>query len=224
MIINILTILDINIWDFLCQQIAEGRYICLYGGEDLDWIRNFTQAANVVARDAEIQLGMVYVGKSNPRERVRRNTQIIAEEKLSYCWEDLTSVWYFWVRLESMWYSKIQLEKKPETDIIMHEIITILSHDGSDGGWALWSKGSGDILRAKGSQFLSCMQEFPKWQDHAREDFMAALREHLAKLHTPHHCNRLVLPSAAGTIPEKVVCAECGRPMEKFIMYRCCDE
>ncbi|KAL5793288.1 hypothetical protein ACOSP7_001882 [Xanthoceras sorbifolium] len=203
----------------------EGRYICLYGGEDIEWIRRFTKTANTVAQAAGISLGMVYVGKSNPKERVRRNIATITVEKLSHCWQDLTSIWYFWVRLESMWHSKNQLGRTVENDHIMHEIMTMLSFDGSDGGWAVFARGSAELTRAKGGLFLTCLQEYDLWKEDARQKgFVPALQDHLKQLHTPHHCNRFVLPGTAGNIPEKVVCSECGRSMQRYIMYQCCDE
>lgn len=113
-------------------QMNEGKYVCLYGGDDVDWIRKFTTAARNVAKAAGITLEMAYVGKSNAKERVRKTIAVIAQEKLSYCWEVPTLFWYFWTRLESMLYSKLQHGKTIENDQIMQEVMTILSYDGSD--------------------------------------------------------------------------------------------
>ncbi|CAM8976588.1 unnamed protein product [Rhodiola kirilowii] len=209
----------------ILEWIAEDRYICLYGGEDMDWIRKFTTAANAVAQAAGIPLGMVYVGKSNPKERVRRNIAAIRAENLSHYWPELSSIWYFWIRIESMWYSKMQLGKTIENDPMMQEIMTLMSYDGSEGGWAIFTKGSGEILRGKGSQYLTCLTEFNSWRDEAvTNGFMPALKDHLLKLHSPQHCNRLVLPGTNRNIPDRIVCSDCGRIMERFIMYKCCDE
>ncbi|CAK9180442.1 unnamed protein product [Ilex paraguariensis] len=207
--------------------ISQRTLICLYGGEDLDWIRNFTKAARDVAQAAGITLGMVYVGKSNPRDRVRRNILSISESKIGNSW-DLNQIWYFWVRLESMLQSKMQLGKAPETDPVMKEIMAMLSFDSSEIGWALMSIGSADLAKAKGSIFLTGLMQFDRWRENVQTQgsFMAPLRDHLNFLikEAPHHCNRLLLPSTAGKIPEKVVCSECGRPMDRYIMYKCCDE
>ncbi|KAL9672815.1 hypothetical protein QQ045_029068 [Rhodiola kirilowii] len=209
----------------ILEWIAEDRYICVYGGEDMDWIRKFTTAANAVAQAAGIPLGMVYVGKSNPKERVRRNIAAIRAENLSHYWPELSSIWYFWIRIESMWYSKMQLGKTIENDPMMQEIMTLMSYDGSEGGWAIFTKGSGEILRGKGSQYLTCLTEFNSWRDEAvTNGFMPALKDHLLKLHSPQHCNRLVLPGTNRNIPDRIVCSDCGRIMERFIMYKCCDE
>ncbi|KAK3183692.1 hypothetical protein Dsin_030978 [Dipteronia sinensis] len=205
---------------------SEGRYICLYGGEDIEWIRKFTTTANAVAQAAGISLGMVYVGKSNPKERVRRNCETITAEKLSHCWQDVTSIWYFWVRIASMWHSKNQLGKTVENDHVMSEIMTMLSFDGSEGGWAVLARGNSELVRAKGGVFLTCLQDYEQhWKEPARKKgVIPAVQDHLKQLHTPHHCNRFVLPGTAGSIPENVVCSECGKSMQRYVMYQCCDE
>ncbi|XP_038693169.1 protein SIEVE ELEMENT OCCLUSION B-like [Tripterygium wilfordii] len=203
--------------------IAENKYICLYGGEDIEWIRKFTRNAQAVAREAQISLEMLYVGKSNPREKVRKNNAIIQAEKLSHVLQDITLVWFFWVRIESMWHSKVQHGKSVENDQIMQEIMTMLSFDGSEQGWAVISRGSAEMARAKGETISEALVDYEKWKN-PEKGFVNALNDHLHDVHTDHHCNRLILPGVTGGIPERVVCAECGRPMEKFIMYRCCTD
>lgn len=197
----------------------------MYGGEDIDWIRTFTSTAKQVARSLGIDLELVYVGKSNAKERMRKITNIINQEQLSHYWPEITSIWYFWTRLECMLYSKMQHGKNVETDIIMQEVMTVLSFDGSDQGWATMWFGSTEMARAKGDMILQCLQMFHEWDENARmKGFVPALRDHLQQLHTPHHCNRLILPGVEGGIPERVMCAECGKAMEKYFMYRCCTE
>ncbi|PKI66640.1 hypothetical protein CRG98_012982 [Punica granatum] len=203
------------------------KYICLYGGDDIEWIRKFTTAARDAAKACGVTLEMAYVGKNNAKERVRKTALTIAQEKLSHSWVDQpTLFWYFWTRLESMLYSKLHHGKSIENDQIMHEVMTILSYDSSDNGWALFCQGQmPEIARAKGDSALESVRGHEKWKENAERDgLVPALKEHLQSIHTPLHCSRLILPGIAAGIPERVVCAECGRPMEKFIMYRCCIE
>lgn len=209
----------------IIDWIPQGKYICLYGGENIDWIKRFTHTAKEVAMAAQIDLELVYVGKKNAKERVRKITAIISKEGLSHFLPDLTSMWYFWTRLESMLYSKMQHGRNVENDLIMPEVMTMLSFDGSDQGWATMWFGSTEMARAKGDMISESLEKFQEWEENARmKGFVPALREHLLQLQTPHHCNRLILPGVEGGIPERVVCAECGKPMEKYFMYRCCTE
>lgn len=195
----------------------------MYGGEDIDWIRRFTSTAKAVAQAAQIDLKMVYVGKHNSKDRTSRNITTITTEQLSQAWTDLTFIWYFWTRLESMFYSKMQHGKTIENDRIAQEVLTMLTFDSSDPGWALFCIGSDDIAKAKGDTLLTSLNEFPQWEEEAKaKGFVPALQDHLEHLHTPLHCNRLILPGTDGGVPEMVICAECGQPMEKYFMYRCC--
>ncbi|KAH0669164.1 hypothetical protein KY285_023323 [Solanum tuberosum] len=206
--------------------ISEGKCICLYGGEDIEWIRSFTSATRAVANAARVPLEMLYVGKKNPKERVRKNSSIIQIENLSHVVQDQTLIWFFWERLESMWHSRTQQDIPGETDPILQEIVTILSYDGSDLGWAVFSRGLAEMTRGKGDLIVQVMKGFDRWREEVSDitTFVPALDRQLRDLHSPHHCTRLILPSTTGHIPERVVCAECSRPMEKFIMYRCCIE
>lgn len=124
-----------------------------------------------------------------------------------------------------MWHSKVQHGKSVENDPIMQEIMTMLSFDGSEQGWAVISRGSAEMAKAKGDTILTTMTQFDRWRDQVEpKGFIPALNDYLHELHTPHHCNRLILPGTTGSIQERVVCAECGQAMEKFIMYRCCTD
>ncbi|XP_022926283.1 protein SIEVE ELEMENT OCCLUSION B-like [Cucurbita moschata] len=213
--------IDLSILDWA----AEGRYICLFGGEDMEWIKEFTMKTKQVAEEAKVDLQMAYVGKNNAKERVRKITIMIGENKLSHYWPDSTLIWFFWARLESMMYSKLNHGRTVENDQIMQEIMTLLSFDGSDKGWAIFFGRGGEMTRAKGETALGCILAYEEWKTEVEEKgFLTALAEYLQQLRTPHHCNRLILPGLAGNIPENVVCAECGRAMEKYLMYRCCVE
>lgn len=210
--------------NFWLHQIAAGKIICLYGGDDIEWIQRFTTIAKKVAESAGISLEMVYVGKSNPKELVYTNIKTIIEDKLSHHLKGLTSIWYFWVRIESMLYSKMRLGQTVEKDPTMQEILKMLSFDNSHEGWALLSKGSEEITKAKGDSFLTCLRQYNQWEVHVqKKGFLQALKDHLLQIHPPHHCNQFELLVAAGMIPETLVCSECGRKMEKFFVYRCCD-
>ncbi|KAF5459974.1 hypothetical protein F2P56_019878 [Juglans regia] len=211
----------------------ENTFICLYGGDDIEWIRKFTTEAKAVAKNAKITLELFYVGKNNvARERMRKITEIIAKEELSDCWTgtELKYMWYFWVRLESMLYSKMQSKKTAENDALMKELMTVHSFNGGEQGWAVVCRSLTDeMARGNGEIVLKSLQEFEKWKEEAANNqFVLALRDHMEKLHTPEHCTRLILPgtTSTGGIPpdQKVVCAVCYRPMERYLLYRCCTD
>lgn len=192
----------------------------------MEWIRAFTTTAKTVASALKVDLELVYVGINNaPKKRLERITNNIEAEKLSQYWPDHTSTWFFWSRLESMRFSKTRHGMSPETDQIMREVQTILSYDSSDQGWIIFWKGPTERARANGKLALSTLQEFNDWQQQAIDQgFVPALDDELRRRHKPQHCISLVLPVTGFDIPEKVTCADCGREMERFVMFRCCED
>ncbi|XP_062110489.1 protein SIEVE ELEMENT OCCLUSION B-like [Humulus lupulus] len=211
---------NVSIW------IQEQKHVCLYGGEDIDWIRKFTRIAKDVARESGIQLELLYVGKSKPHEKATRNIiELILKENLSRTL-DWNLIWYFWLRLESMWHSKGQLTtaETVKHDRVMQGIIAMLSYGSSSQGWAVISKGFEGMVKGNGEHMFRGLTEHGLWKTReAVIGFVPALDEYLQKLHVdaPHHCTSLILP-ATGAMPETVACSECGRLMERYTMFRCC--
>ncbi|KAL6325596.1 hypothetical protein AAG906_023441 [Vitis piasezkii] len=209
----------------ILNWIKEGKYIYLYGGTDMEWIRKFTTTARAVASTARIPLEMVYVGKSKKREQVRKCTTAITLEKLSYCWPDLAMVWFFWIRLESMMFSKIQLGSTVDVDPMLREIKKLLSYD-KEGGWAVLSKGSFVFVNGHSSTVLPTFTEYNAWKDDVPpKGFDRACMDFHNKLHGESQpCCRFEFPSEFGRIPENIKCPECLRIMEKYITFGCCHD
>ncbi|CAK7328182.1 unnamed protein product [Dovyalis caffra] len=209
----------------ILNWIKEGKYIFMYGGDDVEWVRKFTNTARAVALAARIPLEMVYVGKSSKREQVRRVIATITVEKLSYTWQDLTMIWFFWTRLESMLFSKIQLGKIDEHDPMMQEIKKLLSYD-REGGWAVLSKGTEVVVNGHGTTVLPTLLEYDLWKENVPvKGFDLAFQEHHGKLHgIAHPCCRFDFPMTAGRIPETMKCPECHRTMERFSTFLCCHD
>lgn len=205
--------------------IREGKYIFLYGGDDIEWIRRFTSTARNMAQAARIPLEMVYVGKSaGKRDKVRQMINIIDTEKLSHTWQDLM-IWFFWTRLESMLFSKIQLGRLDDHDPMMQEIKKLLSY-AKNGGWAVLSRGSEVFVNGHGTTVVPAMSEYDTWEEHVpTKGFEGSLRDHHNMLHgASHPCCRFEFPSGAGRIPEHVKCPECLRQMDKYTTFICCHD
>ncbi|KAJ0905721.1 putative sieve element occlusion [Helianthus annuus] len=209
----------------ILNWVSEGKYIFLYGGDDIEWIRKFTNNARAMATAASIPLEMAYVGKSKKRENVRRAIATINVEKLSYCWQDTSLIWYFWTRLESMLFSKIQLKRADDQDTIMLQIKKLLSYD-KDGSWALLCRGSQILTNGHGSTMLQTPIDFDLWKEHIpSRGFDLSFKDYHDKLHVAaNNCCRFEFPIAAGRIPEGMRCPECHRVMEKYIAFLCCHD
>ncbi|KVI06803.1 hypothetical protein Ccrd_014842 [Cynara cardunculus var. scolymus] len=205
--------------------IRDDKYIFLFGGDDIEWIRKFTTTARAMATAARIPLEMVYVGKSKKKESVRRAISTITLEKLSYCWQETTLMWFFWRRLGSMLYSKIQLKKADDQDPMMQQIKKLLSYD-KEGSWALLSKGSKFLTNGHGSTMMQTPADFDVWKEHIpSKGFDLSFTDYHDKLHVEaNNCCRFEFPIAAGRIPNSMRCPECHQLMEKYIAFLCCHD
>ncbi|MBA0552954.1 hypothetical protein Golob_023726 [Gossypium lobatum] len=201
--------------------VSQQKVVCFYGSEETEWIESFTTATKGVAKALDIGIEMVYVGQKNAKEEHKKITGLIKEKELSHTWED-DKVWFFWNQLESMLYWKTQHGKTIENDVIKQEVMKMLGYDSSKNGWAVFYTGSGELVKANGEKVLSTMHSFEEWEKLANQiGFIPALREKLERVIPHHYCARLILPGNGGRIPERVQCAECGRPMELNFLYRC---
>ncbi|KAK1440911.1 hypothetical protein QVD17_06744 [Tagetes erecta] len=207
------------------SHVREARYIFLYGGDDNEWIRKFTSNARAIARAAGIPLEMCYVGKSKQRENVRRATATINVEKLSYCCQDISMVWFFWTRIESMLFSKIHLKHTDDQDLVMLQIKKLLSYD-KDGSWGLLCHGSQILTNGHGSTMLQTVIDFDIWKEHIPSSgFAFSFKNYHDKLHgATNNCSRFEFPIVAGSIPKGMRCPECHRSMEKHIAFICCHD
>ncbi|ERN10511.1 hypothetical protein AMTR_s00166p00027900 [Amborella trichopoda] len=123
-----------------------------------------------------------------------------------------------------MWHSKRHHGSTIENDPIVQEIMSMLSFDGNGDGWALMSTGSTDMVKTPGKKLMECLSHFDTWRANVTgvDAFVPALRDALLQHHKAEHCTHLVLPDTTGPVQEKVVCTECGKQMEKYVLYRCC--
>ncbi|XVF16297.1 hypothetical protein REPUB_Repub10bG0019100 [Reevesia pubescens] len=208
----------------ILNWIKEGKYIFLYGGDDIEWVRRFAASARSVASASRIPLEMVYVGKSTKRELVKKVTGIINVEKLSYAWQDMAMVWFFWTRLESMLFSKIQLGRADDQDPMMQQIKKLLSYD-REGGWAVLSQGSNIVVNGHSTTVLPALGGYDEWKVNvAEKGFDLAFKEYHDKLHdVAHPCCRFEFPITT-RIPENMRCPECRRLMEKYTTFLCCHD
>lgn len=130
----------------------EDRLVCLYGGEDEAWIREFTNSAKAVASNPKIKLGMAYVGKKNAKKRAGAISSIITKDDSSHVLINTNAMWSFWARLQSIFYSKLP-GMSLEDDNIMRKAMALHNFDGSEQGWAIfWGGKTQEIAGDKGKE------------------------------------------------------------------------
>lgn len=202
----------------LCQ-VEEGRNICIYGSENLEWIREFSAKTKDI-KDAGVLLEMIYVGMNNPNEHVKDLLTTINIEIHSTLLS-FTKVQLFWLRLESMRRSKFRLGHTASTDHILAEVLPLL-YNNDDNGWAVFGNGSSaDMVRVQGAEIIKCLNLFRQWGENvAQLEFIGALRTVLEPPLLGGPCNHTqVIPYSEGLIEGSIVCQKCKRLMKKFTIY-----
>ncbi|PSS26915.1 Protein SIEVE ELEMENT OCCLUSION C like [Actinidia chinensis var. chinensis] len=202
----------------VAKWVEEDQNLCIYGSDDLDWIREFIAKMREIVSSG-LQFKMVYVGKKNPSENIRR---VIGEEKMTGSLT-LTKINFFWLRLESMRRSKLRLGHTDDKDPILKQLSGLLDTDESEKGWVIMGRGcSTDIVKLQGREVIERLELFPVWGEKVTIwGLVGAIRTAIepALLAEPcHHSN--VVPFVEG-LKDTLFCEKCKRPMEKFVVYKC---
>ncbi|TKY47700.1 SIEVE ELEMENT OCCLUSION C protein [Spatholobus suberectus] len=212
---------DIN--PLLAYWVEQGKNICLYGSENLDWVQQFNDETTELKR-AGLQLETIYVGLSHLGERVKQIMARSGETSLSDPLS-LTNVQFFWLRLESMRRSKLRLGKTPSSDHVLAELSALLDMDDREEGWAvIGSRGSTEVIRHQGMQVVEFLRNYSEWKENITEfGLLGAPRNFLEPDSVAGSCTHsYFVPSrenerlSQGTL----ICQACKRPMKKFVVYQ----
>lgn len=203
-------------------QVEEGRSLCIYGSDDLDWIREFNSRMKEI-KAAGLHLEVVYIGRKNPRESVRNNMSIVDKVNF-YDPLDFTKINFFWLRLESMKRSILRVGGTIDTNSILKVVMWLLEMDENYKDWVLIGKENlEDVIKLQGVLVMEFFDLFPVWGENVGklglvDAIKTALEPHLLGAPCDHST---VVPYAEGLVEESVVCPKCKRLIEKFVMYKC---
>ncbi|WOL12796.1 protein SIEVE ELEMENT OCCLUSION C-like [Canna indica] len=210
-----------NIDPLLSYWMEEGKTVCLYGSNDLEWIRELTRRMKDITEDG-ILPELIFVG-SNMHEQTRKTLARVMEEKLSRYMSHV-NISIFWLRLESMRSSRLRLGYTIESDFITQEINSLLTFDARSRGWLIVSEGtSTEILKLLGNEVLESLSLVQSWGQRVRKlGILGALSKSLATPLTTEPCDySIATPYTESLNGGVVICKKCKSRMEKHIMYLC---
>ncbi|KAI3452654.1 hypothetical protein Pfo_009318 [Paulownia fortunei] len=204
----------------LTEWVEEGKNLCIYASENLDWIREFNATMKKI-KSAGIQLEVVYVGCKNPGENVKTIIDTIDQEKLC---TSLTfnKVHLFWFRLERIKRSIGQQGYTTISDKIATKVAELLEFNSNEG-WAVIGRGSStEVINLDPEKLKECLYLFPFWRKNvAAVGLVGAIRSALEPPFAGGTCHHdELLPYEEGLIEKTLICASCKRPMEKFVLYK----
>uniref|UniRef100_A0A7N0ZR50 Sieve element occlusion C-terminal domain-containing protein n=1 Tax=Kalanchoe fedtschenkoi TaxID=63787 RepID=A0A7N0ZR50_KALFE len=194
----------------------DGKWVILYGGNDVEWSRKFTTQVRKVLSDACILMEMIYV---------RENREFDPQSYSLY----LRKVRYFWTRLESILISRYQSfnARDSGTDPILGEVKKLLSYKSAETWACLRTPSSDSMVHGLGDVMLQGFIKFEMWErDVQTKEFVKEFQNHIEQLTRESSsglaCRRIILHTDVRDAVESLKCPSCDHSMEKKIRYGCC--
>ncbi|KAL2898708.1 Protein SIEVE ELEMENT OCCLUSION B [Bienertia sinuspersici] len=211
--------IDSKIFDW----IRDDKYIFVYGGESIEWIRKFRMIVRKVTHKVLLPMEMVYVAKSHIEEPLQQLCECILREELGHCLKDPLMTWYFWRRLEIM---NDSMTYHMKFNVVFQEIQRLHNFNKSNTCWAILAKGSRILVNGHGQVVLSTLEDYPIWKDKALEQgFGVGFQSHYRKLYRKKFpCERVEFLTANLKLPETseiMLCPCCRRQMQHCITLCC---
>uniref|UniRef100_A0A7N0ZXE5 Uncharacterized protein n=1 Tax=Kalanchoe fedtschenkoi TaxID=63787 RepID=A0A7N0ZXE5_KALFE len=207
------------VFDFdpnLSRMLEDGKWVILYGGNNVEWSRKFTTQVRKVLSDACILAEMIYIGEN------------IELDPHSYSL-DLRRVCYFWTRLESILISRYQSFSAGDsgTDPILGEVKKLLSYKSAETWACLRTPSSDSMVHGLGDIMLQGFMKFEmRERDVQTKEFAKEFQNHIEQLtrrsSSGQVCRRIVLHTNNRDAVESLKCPSCDHSMEKKISYGCC--
>ncbi|CAH8257408.1 unnamed protein product [Arabidopsis lyrata] len=194
--------------------VKEGREICIFGSENLDWVDEFVSLARKI-QNLGFQLELIYL--SNQR---RRDERAKAMEESSILFSP-TLQQLFWLRLESIERSKLKRIgiESSKSDRVLEEVTKLLDFDyGKHKGWGVIGKGS-TAETVDGERMTERMRKIVRWGEYARGlGFTEAIE--IAAEKPCELSQTVVVPFEEALTRRVVTCEKCKWPMKRFVAYQ----
>ncbi|KAL8550588.1 hypothetical protein ACS0TY_009133 [Phlomoides rotata] len=201
----------------MSQYGKEGRNLCIYGSDNIDWIKEFNQTIKKMKTIAGVQLEVVYVGIKNLDENVKNILNTIDQENTTISLT-FNNIHLFWIRLEAIKRSISRHLDTPNGDEIAGRVSELLEMKG--GGWAVIGGGSSNgAIKFDQEKLRECMGRFSINKNVAEMGLVAAINEACASGGKCMHDEEI--PYEEGLIEKMMICGSCRRPIKKFVLYKC---
>jgi hypothetical protein len=189
----------------------EGREICIFGSENLDWIDEFVSLARKI-QNLGFQLELIYLSNQRRDERAMEESSILFSPTLQQL---------FWLRLESIERSKLKriVIEPSKPDRVFEEVRNLLDFDyGKHRGWGIIGNGS-TAETVDGEKMTERMRKIVRWGEYAKglgftEAIEIAAEKPCELSHTA------VVPFEEALTMKVVTCEKCKWPMKRFVAYQ----
>ncbi|CAM8957988.1 unnamed protein product [Rhodiola kirilowii] len=213
----------------ISSMLKASKWIVLYGGIDVEWIRKFITCIREISVDSGTSFEMIYVGKNAASENIREVISSMCVDMPQIYSPDSKKIGYFWTRLESLLISRYQSvsEIQHTMDPIIREVKNLLSYASAESWACLITPSSDMIIHDLGGTMLQGFMEFKLWKQHLHsKDFSKIFLNHIEQLRqsqaSDRSCSRIVLNIDNKDVIQSLECPHCNHFMEKKVQYKCC--
>nr|GMC48792.1 protein SIEVE ELEMENT OCCLUSION B-like [Ipomoea batatas] len=218
----------------LLKMVKEGqKSICLFGGDNMEWILRFTSKAKQVAEHNSLEMEMFFLGKSTDSvSKMEMITPLIYSSKLVSESPKLSGakMLSFWENLQRMLLSRAQYLSKKNTSVddddeVLQGLGKLVDKSGREG-WAMFIKGNHIALIGDEDVSMKTLDDFIKWSGNVgRMGFEGALKDHLESLEgSPSDrpcCHLHFQHELSDAMVENIKCPECHRRLGKSTAFLC---
>ncbi|XP_078169377.1 protein SIEVE ELEMENT OCCLUSION B-like [Carex rostrata] len=207
---------------------SKDQYVCLYGGDDIEWCKSMVQLLTTVTKAANIKVETAYVARNtHHKETAEATLRAFRETKLGHSFEYSSST-VLWERLQKYVMHFSTHDFSDVSEGFLSWASSLLTFDKSGDSWV--AIGNADhIFVFRGSVFTSGLKvissKLEQWKSQVTTvNFLQVLSEWLKdhKKKQEKHCHELEIVGNPALIKGGMRCPTCDEPMQVATLYKCC--
>ncbi|KAJ4757127.1 sieve element occlusion protein [Rhynchospora pubera] len=207
---------------------SKDQYVCLYGGDNIEWCKGMVQLLTTVTQAANIKVETAYVGRyTHHKETVEATLKAFREAKLGHSFEYSSST-VFWERVQKYVVHFGSHDVSEVSEGFLSWASSLLTFDKSRDSWV--AIGNADhIIVFRGSVFISGLKlissKLEQWKREANKvNFLQVIVEWQKGVTNKQekHCHELEIVGNPALIKGDMRCPTCNEPMQVAMLYRCC--
>lgn len=217
-------------------QSNDGGYVCIYGGEDIEQLKELNEQVSRIKSETKVKIEMFYIRGNNGHTTSfnKIESEFFKDKTISQLEYEKTT--QFWARLQSiMLYLSSSRETNNNLDSVVRGAISLIAFDSSHYNWvAIGKAGSNNMVISQGKKFVESLNSVENSEKFEGEEFLVRIDNAMkigrsvetgGQAHEEKHCIRVVLVRDSGKITwDDMSCTVCNRKMKKMVLYECCNE
>uniref|UniRef100_A0A7N0TB71 Uncharacterized protein n=1 Tax=Kalanchoe fedtschenkoi TaxID=63787 RepID=A0A7N0TB71_KALFE len=205
--------------------IRDEKYVFMYGGDDEEWIQQFTTSARTVAAKWGIPLELLFVEKPGKKYQETATGGVLTKIAIRQVVpNDGLHSWFFWSRLRSLLLSRIN-HQRAQDDWMTRQLKWLVGYE-TKRRWAVLGKGDMVVAHGPGSIMLQALLQCNDSElkmDELFEVYFGSLCEKIAR--QERVCCEIRFPVSDLWMPDTMKCPDPDCVLEEMserVVFQCC--